>query len=504
MTTRPTPHALVRTRLRFGARTHALIGALLLSGLAVCGVTPAHAQVTVTRVFTSEAATAAALAASDAEISNDPLVQRGAYLARAGDCIACHTSKTGKPFAGGLPIETPIGTIYSTNITPSKIDGIGNYSITQFSDALRRGKRADGAQLYPAMPYTSYAKLSDSDINALYAYFMHGVAPVNARPRETALPFPFNVRLSMAAWNLLFLDTHPFTPDASKSAEWNRGAYLVEGLAHCSTCHTPRNFLMAEDTSRALSGGYAGAWYSPNLTSDTNSGLGGWSQAELAQYLRTGTAPGKAQAAGPMAEAIDHSFSHLTDDDLKAMATYIKSVAPIHDAADTQAPFSWGSPLKDADSVRGQAWPADVNKLSGAQLYDAFCASCHQAKGEGSPDGGLPSLFHNTAVGRANTDNLVMAILTGVQRGPESKGVDMPAFGHQLTDQQIATLGNFLVQQYGNPAATVSVEQVRTLRAGGAPSSLLTLARVGMALGVVVVLLILWLIVRARSRRRVR
>lgn len=168
-------------------------------------------------------------------------LQRGQYLATAGDCVACHTAPGGKPFAGGLPVPTPIGTIFATNITPSKMAGIGNYTEQQFSDALRRGIRADGARLYPAMPYTAYAQISDDDVQALYAWFMHGVSAVDTVPAPTRLPFPFNIRLSMAAWNLLFLDSKPFTPDPGKSADWNRGAYLVRGLAHCSTCHTPRN-----------------------------------------------------------------------------------------------------------------------------------------------------------------------------------------------------------------------------------------------------------------------
>jgi mono/diheme cytochrome c family protein len=457
------------------------------------------------KAVTAESAGAmTANAGAVADANSDDIVQRGAYLARAGDCIACHTAKGGQPFAGGLPIATPIGTIYSTNITPSKQAGIGNYTEAQFDAALRAGKRADGAPLYPAMPYTSYAKLTDADVKALYAYFTQGVAAVDVVPAKTALPFPFNIRWSMAGWNLLFLDKKPFQADPSQSAEWNRGAYLSEGLAHCSTCHTPRNFLMAEETSRALSGGYVGTWFAPNLTSDPNSGLGQWSEAEIAQYLRTGAVPGKAQAAGPMAEAIDHSFQHLSDGDLHAIAVYIKSIPAVHDASDTQPPFSWGAAHPDSDSVRGLPWPDDANKLTGAQLYDANCASCHQAKGEGSPDGGLPSLFHNTVLGHANTDNLVMAILQGVQREADDNEhvVDMPGFAKTLSDEQIVTLGNHLLKQYGNPASTVTLEQVQTLRAGGKPSVLLPLARAGMAgaLVVIVLLLLVWRFKRRRTR----
>lgn len=467
------------------------INKLLLRGLAGLVLSAVMSQT----VF-SQTASAPAPGTSDA----DNEIQRGAYLARAGDCIACHTAKGGQAFAGGLAIQTPIGTIYSSNITPSHTNGIGNYTLSQFDAALREGKRADGAHLYPAMPYTSYAKLSDDDVKALYAYFMHGVPAVDQAAKTTALPFPFNIRLSMAAWNLLFLDRQPYKVDPAHNAEWNRGAYLSQGLAHCSTCHTPRNFLMAEETSRTLAGGDVGTWFAPNITADASSGIGSWTPEELANYLRGGSVPGKAQAAGPMAEAIQHSFSHLSDSDLRAIAVYIKSVPAIHDPVDTQAADSWGAPNNDSDSVRSESWPKDANKLSGAQLYDAACASCHQARGEGSPDGGLPSLFHNTAVGHVNTNNLVMAILEGVPHTSASAGVDMPAFGSRLSDEQIATLGNFLVQQYGNPAAKVSIEQVRTLRAGGAPSPLLTLARVGIVVVIVLLLLIL-VLVRVNRRR---
>ena len=437
-----------------------------------------------------------------AHAAGDDLVARGEYLAKAGDCIACHSAPQGKPFAGGLSLATPLGDIVSTNITPSKTHGIGNYTLEQFSAALRQGVRADGQHLYPAMPYTSYARVSDDDVKALYAYFMHGVAPVDTAPPQTALPFPFNVRLSMAAWNLLFLDNQPFTADPSKSVEWNRGAYLVQGLAHCSTCHTPRNVLMAEDTSASLAGSAVGTWYAPNVSSDPTSGIGSWSEDEIAAYLRTGHVVGRAQAAGPMAEAVDNSFQHLSASDLRAMAVYLKSTPPIHNAADRQAADTWGEAKSSLDEIRGVPLPDDANKMSGPQIYDAYCASCHQAHGEGVGQGidgpGLPSLFHNTALGHANTSNLVMVMLEGVHRQDGAPDVLMPAFGRLLSDQQIATLGNYLLKQYGNPDASVTVDQVKTLRQGGASSPLILIARVGMALAALVVLGVLILVMRRR------
>jgi mono/diheme cytochrome c family protein len=443
---------------------------------------------------------------SAAHAADAELIKRGEYLATAGDCIACHTAPAGKPYAGGLAVATPLGKIVSTNITPSKIDGIGNYTLEQFSDALRRGVRADGQHLYPAMPYTSYEQLNSDDVKALYAYFLQGgVEAVDSKPAATALPFPFNIRLSMAAWNLMFLDRKPFVPDAGKSAEWNRGAYLTLGLAHCSTCHTPRNALMAEDTSRLLAGAEVGGWYAPNISADPVSGIGGWSEAEIAEYLRSGRANGKAQAGGPMAEVIDNSLLHMSDADRKAIAVYLKAGAAQHNAGDNQAAYSWGKPAMGVEATRGAPLVHDTASFNGAQLYDANCASCHQAHAEGSAlwgsDGAsLPSLFHNTALGHANSNNLVMAILAGVAR--KSGDVMMPAFDKELSNEQIATLGNYLLQTYGNPAAKVTVEQVRALRAGGAAPPLVLLVRAAIIAAILVFLLIvIWLIIRRRRRR---
>lgn len=445
--------------------------------------------------------------AQAADMSTD-ILKRGEYLATAGDCIACHSTAAGKLFAGGLAIATPLGKIVSTNITPSKTAGIGNYTLEQFSDALRRGVRADGERLYPAMPYTAYAQLSDDDVKALYTYFQQGVAAVDDKPAATDLPFPFNIRMTMAAWNLLFLDGKPFVPDGSKSVEWNRGAYLAQGLAHCSTCHTPRTALMGEDKSQPLAGADLGTWYAPNISSDAVSGIGNWSQAQIAEYLRTGRIAGKAQAGGPMADVIDNSLRHLTEEDRQAIATYIKTAAPQHASQDAQAADSFGQAYAGIGESRGAPLASDTTKFNGAQLYDANCASCHRANGEGSAQWGgkdgasLPALFHNTALGHLNSNNLVMAILEGVQRKAGGPEVLMPAFSNKLNDEQLVILSNYLLQHYGNPAAKVTAEQVKSLRAGGETSSLVTLARVGIVLVIVLLLIFVLLLGRRRQSKR--
>ena len=425
---------------------------------------------------------------------------RGKYIATASDCVACHTAPGGAAMAGGLAIATPIGAIIATNITPSKENGVGNYTLEQFDAALRKGVRADGKHLYPAMPYTSYALMSDDDVAAIYAYVMNDVTPVETRPAETTLAFPFNIRLSMAAWNLLFLGTGPYKPSPAHDADWNRGAYLVRGLAHCGSCHTPRNLFMAENASKEMAGGNVGLWHAPNITSDANSGVGGWSVEELVAYMRDGHADGKSQAAGPMAEAVDNSLRFLTPEDLKAIAVYVKSIPLVHDTTDTQPVFAWGSPSNELASIRGVALPQDRDKMSGPQLYDAYCATCHQADGRGSFEGGLPPLLHNTVLGRENTTNLVTVMLEGVRRQPD---VLMPGFAKDLSDTQIATLSSYLIRHFGNPAAKVTVGQVAMLRAGTTSSVLVALVQAALAAGSLVAIgLVAWLLRQRKKSTR--
>jgi len=438
-----------------------------------------------------------------AQVEDGAAVKRGQYLALAGDCIACHTTAGGKPMAGGLVMPSPIGNIVSTNITPSRSHGIGNYSLEQFSAAVRKGVRADGAHLYPAMPYPSYALVSDEDMADLYAYFMRGVDPVDTAPAvNTELPFPFNIRMSMAAWNLLFLDERPYRADTTKSAEWNRGAYLARGLAHCGACHTPRNMLMAENQSREFGGAFVGPWLAPNITPDERSGIGGWSVHELVDYMRFGHASDKGQASGPMLEAVDHSLRYLSEPDLRAMAVYLKEMPAIRSNTSVRPAYAWGGPSPGLQEVRGMALPREPEKATGEQLYDAHCATCHPAGGEGTPGGGMPPLFHNTTVGHIDTSNLVLVILGGIHHTGSTLEVTMPGFADTLTDTEVATLGTYLVKNFGNPAAVVTEAQVRQLRAGGEPSQLVTLARVGIVLGLLVLAGLIYLVVRRRRSAR--
>ncbi|WP_207796551.1 cytochrome c [Sphingomonas oleivorans] len=424
--------------------------------------------------------------------TKDDLVSRGQYLSVAADCAACHTDPAGgQPFAGGYAIQSPMGKIFSTNITPSKQFGIGNYSRDEFAKAVREGVRADGGHLYPAMPYASYSMLTDADIDALYAYFMKAVKPVEKASPETKLPFPFNVRASMIGWNALFLGKDRFTADKAKDDQWNRGKYLVEGLAHCAECHTPRNALMAPNQSAAFAGGQVGSWYAPNITSDKLSGIGGWTDEELFSYLKTGKAGDKSRAAGPMAEAVEHSFQHLSDDDIKAMVAYLRTVPAIRDAGQTEANFVHGTAGTDVLKLRGvRKLTHEITDMSdGAQLYIAACASCHQPDGLGTKDKFYPALVNNTTTGQPNPTDLIAAILFGVKREVGGRETLMPGFGadslvQRLSDEQVAAIANHVLQQFGNKQAKVTPADVATVRAGG-PTPLIAWLANPFVLGVI-------------------
>ncbi len=448
---------------------------------------------------------AAGLVASAAHA--DEAVERGRYLSIASDCMACHTKPgSDAPYAGGYAISSPLGQIWASNITPSKQFGIGSYTEAEFSRALREGIRKDGSHLYPAMPYTAYAKLSEQDISDLYSYFMKDVQPVEQLAPQTHLPFPFSIRQSMAVWNLLFLDTSRFAPDPSKDAAWNRGAYLVQGPAHCASCHSPRALLMQEDAGKALSGGSLGMWYAPNITSDKVGGIGAWTDQEIAQYLRTGRVVGKAQAGGPMAEAVEHSLSRLTDEDISSIVTYLRSVPAVADPAAERPAGAW--PLRGASSAGEAAIRGTGVQLSNGQaLYDGACASCHGTRGEGSVDQYYPALVHNTTVGAPTPQNLIATILTGVDRSVDGRQVLMPHFStgsyvQPLTDEEVASLASYVRQEFG-PGDDVSVADVKIARAGGPKPLLLKLVSIGLPAGGLVMLIgIIWFWYRRSAKKK--
>jgi mono/diheme cytochrome c family protein len=320
------------------------------------------------------------------------------------------------------------------------------------------------------MPYTAYTGLSDDDVHALFAYFQQAVAPVDIPAPKTHLPFPFNLRFSMVLWNALYLKDVRYAVDPSKTAVWNRGAYIVTALEHCGACHTPRNLLMAEKTSRAFAGGPVEPWYAPNITSDPVSGIGGWSHQEIVQYLKTGAVSPKGQAAGGMAEAVSDSLQYLHPQDLDAIATYLETIPAVRAGTDTRAAFDYGGPADFETAVRGTN-SGQGSLASGAALYSGNCASCHQPTGVGTIGQTFPVLFHNSVTGASRADNLISTILYGIDRDAGGQRAFMPRFDDKsyvqpLTDEQISAISNYVLQTFGNPRVQVSIKDVATARNG--------------------------------------
>ena len=395
-----------------------------------------------------------------AAFADDSLVSKGEYLTRAADCEACHTTAGGQPFAGGTPFKTPMGTLFSPNITADKDTGIGNWTDAQFLRAVHEGKGKDGENLYPAFPYTDYTALSDDDVLAIKAYLMSRPAVHNVVPANE-MPFPFNQRWTLTFWNLINFSEGRFKPVTQQSDEWNRGAYLVDALGHCGQCHTPRDITMGLKSSKKFAGADLAGWKAYNISSDKQDGIGSWTDQELTRYLATGNVPGRAQAGGPMAEVISKSTRHLSDSDLKAMVTYLRTVPAqaneIHKARSEQ-----GNAITSLAEVRGAPVTA-----AGANLYSGNCASCHQWSGGGIGDGYYPSLFKNSVTGADNPNNLVLVMLQGVQRDMGQQKVVMPAFGEALTNEQIATLANYVGKQFGGADYQMTADKVAELRKAG-------------------------------------
>ncbi len=373
-------------------------------------------------------------------------VERGRYLATLGDCGACHTKPGGKPFAGGLVIETPFGNIAAANITPDRAAGIGAWSDDDFVRAMQQGIAADGTHLYPAMPYPAFTHVTRDDLLALRAY-LATLDPVSDAVETNRLPFPFDIRASLIAWNLLNFTPGEFKPDPAKSDAWNRGAYLVEGLGHCGTCHTPKNMMGGDKTDQPLAGAALQGWYATPLNNDARTGLGSWSAEDIVSYLKTGWGGGQV-AAGPMALVVADSTSKLNDDDLNAIAAYLKDVA----APAVAAP----APLAQSDSAM----------QAGRTLYVVNCAACHTETGEGQTEI-FPALVKSPVVQAADTATLLDVVLNGghgvaTDANPTAPG--MPAFGWKLTDGEISSLLTYIRNDFGNAANAVSAADVQKAR----------------------------------------
>jgi mono/diheme cytochrome c family protein len=367
-------------------------------------------------------------------------VGRGARVVAQGDCMVCHTAAGGAPYAGGLPLRTPFGTIYTTNITPDIQTGIGNWSLAAFTRALRHGVARDGHLLYPAFPYTHYTRMSDADISDAYAYLMTR-PPVSSAPPANDLPLPLRFRPLLAGWNLLYLRPGPVADDRSQSVEWNRGRYLVDGAGHCASCHSALNPIGGE-RSPAFGGGNIDGWDAPALTALLNTPKP-WTRDQLALYLRHGWSPEHGAAAGPMAP-VAHSLSLVPEEDSRAIASYIMSLQQPAAAV----PAAPAAPAAGAAQVR-----------QGAALFAGACAGCHGAEAPMMAVAGRPSLALSTAVASARPDNLIQIVMNGVPWKDAQHGTFMPPFAASLTDAQIAGIAAYVRADIGKRTAWKDVDQ---------------------------------------------
>jgi mono/diheme cytochrome c family protein len=392
------------------------------------------------------------------------LVQRGEYVARLSDCVACHSTPSSKPFAGGLEMATPLGSIYTTNITPDTATGIGNYTLADFDRAVRQGVARDGHRLYPAMPYPSYVKLSDADVQALYAYFMHAVKPANQQNQPSGISWPLSMRWPLALWNGAFAPSGSYRPVASGGAAWNRGAYIVQGPGHCGSCHTPRGVVMNEkalDQSSPLylSGALLDGWYAPSLRNDPNIGLGRWSEEDVAQFLKTGRNQ-HAVVFGSMTEAFNNSLQFFNDEDLAAVAHYLKSLPA--------GAGSNGSPWQ----YQAAASPSGAQNY-GAQVYMTRCSYCHGEDGRGQGTSIPPLAGTASSMARENASSINVT-LNGSGRVVAAGVPDayrMPPFRNQLSDRDIAEVLTYVRTNWGNTGGAVKSTEVKDLRERTNPAS---------------------------------
>lgn len=390
--------------------------------------------------------------ALSARESSHAELERGRYLTEAGDCAACHTAQDGQPFAGGRAVPTPFGTIYSTNITPDGPTGIGNWTSDDFYRAMHEGVAPGGENLYPAFPYPWYTKLSRADVDAIRSYLATR-APVRQPNRPSELPWPFSMRNVMTAWNALYFKPGTYRSNPQKSAQWNLGAYLVQGLGHCGACHSPKNFAGAPKRAKAFQGGYGEHWYAPSLGADLRDGLGEWTVDDIVSYLKTGTNR-RAAAFGPMAEVVHDSTQYLNDDDLRAIAVYLKDLPP-HEKAPANAPATQNASNADKQRI-----------ASGRGIYIDDCAGCHMEGGQGIA-GVFPPLKRNNVVQSSDPETVVHIILSGQKAAVTEEnptGLAMPAFDWKLSDGQIADLVTYLRSAWGNKGDAIDANKVADTR----------------------------------------
>jgi mono/diheme cytochrome c family protein len=384
---------------------------------------------------------------------SDSLIARGAYLARAGNCAACHTARGGPSYAGGLEIATPFGTVFSSNLTPDANTGIGSWSSAHFWRALHNGRSKSGRLLYPAFPYTSYTQVTREDADAIFA-FLRTVPAVQQPNLTNTLRFPFNSQAALAVWRALYFKPGVYRPEASRNAEWNRGAYLVKGLGHCSDCHSPRDALGGTRPSLALAGGLIPLqnWYAPSLTSPHEAGVADWDAEDIVSLLKNGVASG-AVVSGPMAEVVLRSTQYLSQDDLNAMAQYLKALPGAISKAEASAPASPAN--------------ASGNVEKTAKLYEQHCAQCHGDKGQGVVNA-YPPLAGNRAVTMTSAENLVQIVLNG-GFAPATAGnprpFGMPPFVLVLNDSEVAALITHIRTSWGNRASDITPTEVNRIRA---------------------------------------
>ncbi|HUO93011.1 MAG TPA: cytochrome c [Rhizomicrobium sp.] len=387
-----------------------------------------------------------------ASLKTASLVERGAWLAKAADCEVCHTAKGGTPYAGGFAFTLPFGTIYSPNITPDKETGIGNWTDAQFLNAVHKGLDDEGQHLYPAMPYASFTRITDADALAIKAY-LFSLPPVHADIPDNTLRFPFNQRWLMGVWNLFFAADERFRPDTAQSPQWNRGAYIAEALAHCGECHTPRNLAFALDNRRKFAGEVNAGWRAYNITNDSATGIGAWSDNQLFDYLSSGHAMGHGTAAGPMGEAVDQSFSRMPPEDIHALVAYLRSIPAETSDLPALAPPAPASP-KEGVAI------ADAR---GKEIYEGACASCHSWTGI-SAITPYATLTGARAVNDPGGGNVAQAVIAGVHRSSLDGDVAMPSFGAAYSDAEIAAVANYVTARFGARPSNLTAHDVAALR----------------------------------------